>query len=117
MCSSDLGRQVIFNAIVIALMFSGTVTVISNYMVMAALGWIDSLLSIVVPAFSSTLGLYLMKQFMEQVIPDSLLEAARIDGASQWKIFWRIVMPNVKSGWLTLMLLSHLLVILSGATR
>ena len=47
-----------------------------------------------------------MKQFMEQVIPDSLLEAARIDGASQWKIFWRIVMPNVKSGWLTLMLLS-----------
>lgn len=100
------GRQVIFNAIVIALMFSGTVTVISNYMVMAALGWIDSLLSIVVPAFSSTLGLYLMKQFMEQVIPDSLLEAARIDGASQWKIFWRIVMPNVKSGWLTLMLLS-----------
>ena len=100
------GRQVIFNAIVIALMFSGTVTVISNYMVMAALGWIDSLLSIVVPAFSSTLGLYLMKQFMEQVIPDSLLEAARIDGASQWKIFWRIVMPNVKSAWLTLMLLS-----------
>ena len=100
------GRDIIFNTIVIALMFNGTVTVISNYMVMATLGWIDSLLSIVVPAFSSTLGLYLMKQFMEQVIPDSLLEAARIDGASQWKIFWRIVMPNVKSGWLTLMLLS-----------
>lgn len=46
-----------------------------------------------------------MKQFMEQ-LPDSLLEAARIDGASQWTIFWRIVMPNVKSAWLTLMLLS-----------
>lgn len=100
------GRDVIFNIIVMALMFNGTVTVISNYMVMATLGWIDSLLSIIVPAFASTLGLYLMKQFMEQVIPDSLLEAARIDGASQWKIFWRIVMPNVKSGWLTLMLLS-----------
>lgn len=100
------GRDVIFNIIVMALMFNGTVTVISNYMVMATIGWIDSLLSIIVPAFASTLGLYLMKQFMEQVIPDSLLEAARIDGASQWKIFWRIVMPNVKSGWLTLMLLS-----------
>lgn len=99
------GRQIVFNAIVIALMFSGTVTVISNYMVMAALGWIDSLLSIVVPAFSSTLGLYLMKQFMEQ-IPDSLIEAARIDGAAQWHIFWKIVMPNVKSAWLTLTLLS-----------
>ena len=57
------------------------------------------------PAFASSLGLYLMKQFMEQ-LPDSLLEAARIDGASQWTIFWRIVMPNVKSAWLTLMLLS-----------
>ena len=42
---------------------------------------------------------------MEQ-IPDSLIEAARIDGANQWLIFWRIVMPNVKAAWLTLILLS-----------
>ena len=100
------GRQVIFNAIVIALMFSGTVTVISNYMVMAALGWIDSLLSIVVPAFSSTLGLYLMKQFMETNIPDTLIEAAHIDGANEWVVFWRMVMPLVKPAWLTLIIFS-----------
>ena len=46
-----------------------------------------------------------MKQFIEQ-LPDSLLEAARIDGASQWQTFWKIVMPNVKAAWLTLFLLS-----------
>ena len=71
---------------------------------MANLGWIDTHLALIVPAFASSLGLYLMKQFMDP-FPDALLEAARIDGASQWYIFWRIVMPNVKPAWLTLMLL------------
>ena len=99
------GRGVLFGMIVIALMFNGTVTAIPNYVTMATLGWIDTYLPLIVPAFASSLGRYLMKQFMEQ-IPDALLEAARIDGASQWQIFWRIVMPNVKSAWLTLMLLS-----------
>ena len=99
------GRGLIFGMIVMALMFNGTVTAIPNYVTMAKLKWIDTYLPMIVPAFASSLGLYLMKQFMEQ-IPDALLEAARIDGASQWHIFWRIVMPNVKSAWLTLMLLS-----------
>jgi ABC-type glycerol-3-phosphate transport system permease component len=99
------GRNVLFNLIVLALMFNGTVTAIPNYITMASLRWINTYLALIVPAFAAPLGLYLMKQFMEQ-IPDALLEAARIDGASQWHIFWRIVMPNVKSAWLTLMLLS-----------
>ena len=99
------GKSVIFNMIVLSLMFNATVTAIPNYILMAKLHWIDSYLALIVPAFASPMGLYLMKQFMEQ-IPDSLLEAARIDGASGWKIFWQIVMPNVKSAWLTLMLLS-----------
>lgn len=99
------GRKIIFNMIVFSLMFNATVTTIPNYITMAKLGWVDSHLAIIVPAFASSLGLYLMKQFIEQ-IPDSLIEAARIDGASQWYTFWEIVMPNVKSAWLTLMLLS-----------
>lgn len=99
------GRNLIFNMIVLALMFNATVTAIPNYITMAKLHWIDTYLSLILPALASPMGLYLMKQFMEQ-IPDSLLEAARIDGASGWKTFWRIVMPNVKSAWLTLMLLS-----------
>src|SRR5690606_16680100 len=50
------------------------------------------------------LGLFLMKQFMEQ-LPDSMLEAAKIDGASEYRIYWTIVMPNVKPAWLTLLIL------------
>lgn len=99
------GRNIIFNMIVFSLMFNATVTTIPNYITMARLGWVDTHLSLIIPAFASSLGLYLMKQFIEQ-IPDSLIEAARIDGASQWYTFWYIVMPNVKSAWLTLMLLS-----------
>ena len=99
------GKNVLFNIVVLALMFNATVTNIPNYLVMTGLKWIDTYYALIVPAFGMPLGLYLMKQFMEQ-IPDSLLEAARIDGASQWKIFWRIVMPNVRSAWMTLLLLS-----------
>ncbi len=98
------GRDVIFNIIVLALMFNATVTAIPNYIIMAELKWINTYLALIVPSFATPLGLYLMKQFMEQ-IPDSLLEAARIDGAGQWRIFWRIAMPNVKAAWLTLTLL------------
>ena len=99
------GRKLLFNIIVFSLMFNATVTAIPNYLVMSKLQWIDTYAALIVPAFGMSLGLYLMKQFMEQ-IPDSLLEAARIDGANQWKTFWCIVMPNVKSAWMTLLLLT-----------
>lgn len=99
------GRKLIFNIIVFSLMFNTTVVAIPNYLIMSGLKWIDTYMALIVPALGSSLGLYLMKQFMEQ-IPDSLLEAARIDGANQWRIFWGIVMPNVKSAWMTLLLLS-----------
>ena len=91
--------------IVFSLMFTPAVTSIPTYMVMSTLGWIDSYLAIIVPAFGSTLGLYLIRQFMLGV-PNALLEAAKIDGASEWRIFWRIVMPQVKPAWLTAMIFS-----------
>ncbi len=99
------GSKILFQMIVFSLMFSAVVGQIINYITLAIFHWIDTYLALIIPACASSLGLYLMKQFIEQV-PDSLLEAARIDGAGQWTIFWHIVMPNVKSAWLTLMLLS-----------
>ena len=68
---------------------------------MTKLGWIDTYMSIIIPAFATPMGLFLMKQFMEQ-LPDSLMESARLDGATEWRVFWSIVMPNVKPAWLTL---------------
>ena len=89
-----------------ALMFNATVTQIPNFLIISEIGWIDTYWSLIIPAFAYPLGLYLMKQFMEQMIPDSILEAAQIDGANKWITFWRVAMPMVKPAWLTLIIFS-----------
>lgn len=99
------GRQFMFNVVVLSLMFAPQVTAIPNYLIMSRLGWVDTHSAIIVPAWASSLGLYLMKQFMDQV-PDSLLDAARIDGANEFRVFWQVVLPTVKPAWLTLIILS-----------
>ena len=97
-------KNVLFSMVVLSLMFSAAVTSIPNYMIITALGINNTYWAVIIPAFSSSLGLYLMKQFMEQ-IPDSILESARIDGASEYRIFFNVVMPNVKPAWFTLIIL------------
>ena len=98
------GSRGLSRIVVLSLMFSAQVTAIPNYMVMSWLGWINTHASIIVPALAFPLGLFLMQQFMQQ-IPDALLEAAKIDGANEYRIYWSIVMPNVKPAWLTLLIL------------
>jgi len=99
-----LGSKTLFSIVVLALMFSPHVTATPNYLIMSWLGWVNTHASIIIPALAFPLGLFLMKQFMEQ-IPDALIEAAKIDGANEYRIYWNIVMPNVKPAWLTLMIL------------
>lgn len=97
------GGKTFFNLVTVALMFSGYVTAIPNYLIINALGWIDTYWAIIIPSFAAPIGLFLMKQFMEG-LPMSLIEAAKIDGASEWTVFMKIVMPNVKPAWLTLII-------------
>lgn len=99
------GRNLIFWLVTTALMFSTHVTAIPNYLIMSKLHWLDTYFALIVPAVGKPMGLFLMKQFMEQ-IPDSLLEAARIDGSNEVSTFFRIAMPQVKPAWLTLMIFS-----------
>lgn len=99
------GGKAFFNVVVVALMFTGYVTAIPNYITMSRLHIIDTYFAIILPAFAAPLGLFLMKQFCEG-IPQSLIEAAKIDGANEWSVFIRIIMPNVKPAWLTLMIFS-----------
>lgn len=99
------GYKLCFKLIVLSLMFSATVTAIPNYLIMAKLGWIDTYAALIVPTLQSSLGIYLMKQFIDQ-IPDSLIEAARIDGAGDGRIYLSIIMPSVKPAWLTVIILS-----------
>ena len=94
------GSKFINQLIVYSLMFNATVTMIPNFLTIANLGFLDTQAAIIIPGFASTLGLYLMKNFMEQ-IPDSLLEAAQIDGAGYVRIHFKIVMPIVKPALVT----------------
>jgi len=100
------GRKLLFKMVTLALMFSAAVTSVPTYILMNKFRLLDTYWAIILPAAQSTLGLYLMKQFMEQLLPDALLEAARIDGAHEWLILFKIVMPIVKPAWLTLAVLS-----------
>ena len=95
------GKNLLFSMVVLSMMFSWTVTQIPQYMIISWLHINNTYAALVLPAWSFGIGLYLMKQFMEQ-LPDSLMESARLQGASEWQIFWKIVMPNVKPAWLTL---------------
>ena len=100
------GAKAVFKIIVFSLMFSSVVTQVPNYIIFAKLRLIDTFAAMLLPTFTTTLGLYLIKQFMESTIPDALLEAGRIDGAGELRIFFKIVMPLLKPAWMTLTILS-----------
>ena len=100
------GRGWIFQVIVLSLMINSTVTAIANFLTMSTLHWVDTYLAIIVPAWCTSLGLYLMKQFMESSVSDAVLESARLDGASEFYTFIKIAMPMVKPAWLTLIIYS-----------
>ncbi|MBQ7035756.1 MAG: carbohydrate ABC transporter permease [Clostridia bacterium] len=99
------GKKVIFNLVVWSLLFTGGVTDIPVYLVMSYLGVIDTYLAFWLPEISATMGIFLLKQNMAE-IPDAMIEAARIDGAGEWKILWSIAMPSIKPAWLTLAIFS-----------
>ena len=97
-------RGAIFSVIIYSLMFSTYVLGIPRFLVMSKMGMLDTYWALILPAMAGTLGLYLLKCFMDQM-PDSMLEAARIDGAGEFRILWSIVMPSIKPAWLTLVML------------
>lgn len=89
------GKKLINTLITTALMFTGAVTALPKYIVMSTLGFIDSYYALILPTFADTMGVFLCVQFLETV-PDTLLEAGKIDGAGEWRIFFNIVIPNIK---------------------
>jgi len=99
------GSKIFFQGVIITLMFSGAVTQIPLYLVMAKFRWIDTYLSVIFPAFAMPMGFFLLKQFID-TIPDTLLEAATIDGAKEFGIFMWIILPLIKPAWLTVMIFS-----------
>ncbi|MDC7235859.1 MAG: carbohydrate ABC transporter permease [Spirochaetales bacterium] len=99
------GAGFLFNIIVAALMFSPHTTQIARYLIVQKLGLLDTYGALIIPQLAVAYNLFLIKQFMEQV-PDSILEAARIEGATELRIWWRFIMPLTAPAWSTLAVLS-----------
>ncbi|MGW5864437.1 carbohydrate ABC transporter permease [Streptomyces sp. NPDC055239] len=101
------GKNKIFGLVLGALMVPGNLMLLPLFVLMSKLQLIDSYAALVLPFAAGAFGVFLMRQFM-QSIPDELLEAARMDGAGEWYIFWRIVMPLVKPALATLSIFTFL---------
>ena len=101
------GARLFFSIVISALMFSPQVTQIPRYLIVDRLSLIDTFGGLIIPNLAGAYGLFLMKQFMEQ-LPNELLEAAKVDGAPEWMIFWRVVMPLVRPAWITLLIFSFI---------
>ncbi|MBR1823821.1 MAG: carbohydrate ABC transporter permease [Ruminococcus sp.] len=97
------GSKLINGIIVVALLYQSNVIYIMQYIVMAKLGLIDSPLALILPSIASPMGLFLMRQSISQ-IPDSIIEAAKVDGAGLFRICWQIVIPNQKPALMTLII-------------
>jgi ABC-type glycerol-3-phosphate transport system permease component len=101
------GAKLFFNIVIATLMFAPEVTQIPRYLIVNEFHLIDTYAGLILPLLAGSYGMFLMKQFMEQ-LPVEIIEAAKVDGASEWTIFWKIVMPLVRPAWITLILLSFI---------
>ncbi len=110
------GRVAMFKMIQWSLMISSTITGITNFFIFVWLDWLNTYWISIIPVWASTLGLYLMKQFIDANVSDEMIEAARIDGAGELRIYWQIVMPLVKPAWLTLLVTTFQSVWNAGAS-
>jgi ABC-type glycerol-3-phosphate transport system permease component len=95
------GRDAVFKLYLATMMVPGVVTMIPNYTLMVKLQMLDSYVGLIVPASFSALGTFMMRQFM-LTIPSSLEEAAHIDGATPWRVYWDVILPLSRPGLIVL---------------
>lgn len=86
------GRNILFWVTLSTMMVPGAVTLVPNYVIMAKLGWVDTYLPLIVPGISDAFGVFLMTQFFK-ALPRDYEDAARIDGASWFRVFWKVMLP------------------------
>ncbi|MRG60056.1 ABC transporter permease subunit [Agromyces sp. CFH 90414] len=101
------GRGIVFSVIVATLLIPPVILIIPNYLIVGNLGWLNSLVAIIIPTAAGAFGVFFMRQFFLS-LPAELEEAAIIDGANRWEIFLKIILPLSKPAMATLALLAFL---------
>jgi multiple sugar transport system permease protein len=101
------GKKIVFGMIVATLFVPPVILVIPNYLIVGKLYWLDTLIAIIVPTAASAFGVFFLRQFFIG-LPLELEEAARLDGANRWQVFWKVVLPLSRPALVTLAMLSFL---------
>jgi multiple sugar transport system permease protein len=101
------GRRIVFGTVIATLFVPAVVFLVPNYLIVNKLGWLDSLWAITVPSAGGAFGVFFLRQFFSS-LPRELEEAAVLDGANQWQVFWRVVLPLARPGLATLTVLAFL---------
>lgn len=101
------GRKLLFGLVIATLFVPPIILIVPNYQIVSYLGWLDSLAAIIIPGAAGAFGVFFMRQFFS-ALPRDLLDAAAVDGANDWQIFRRIVLPLSKPALATLTVLSFL---------
>lgn len=95
------GRNTLFMVLLASMMIPGQVTMIPGFLLLKNLGWLDTYAGLIVPGIAGAFGIFFLRQYM-LTLPDELFDAARVDGATEMGIFWRIVLPLAKPALATL---------------
>ncbi|MFY1698097.1 MULTISPECIES: carbohydrate ABC transporter permease [unclassified Solwaraspora] len=96
------GRNTLFLIVVLTMTVPTQLAVVPQYLIMSRFNWVDTLQALIVPGLVSAFGIFWMRQHIGNVVDDELMNAARVDGATTWQIFWRIAFPVVRPAALIL---------------
>lgn len=109
-------KKTITNGVVIAILFRPEVTSVPMYILMVKTHLIDNYWALILPAMSSSFGVFLLQQFLDNV-PNDIIEAARIDGASEFTIYRKLIMPMLKPAWMTVVIFTFISIWNTTATQ
>ncbi|BCJ40597.1 sugar ABC transporter permease [Actinoplanes ianthinogenes] len=98
------GKGFVFNVILAGVLVPGVILAIPQYLLLARVGLTNTYWAVLLPSFISPYGIYLARIFAAAAVPGEILEASRIDGASDWRTFLRVVMPMMRTGLVTVFL-------------
>ncbi len=101
------GQRVLFGLVLVTFMVPFEVIVLPLYLVVRSMGWLDSYRALVAPAVPDAFSIFLIRQFLAK-LPQDMFDAARVDGASWWSLYWRIALPNARPALVTASLLLFL---------
>jgi ABC-type glycerol-3-phosphate transport system permease component len=90
------GKTLLFNIVLGSLLVPFAVLLIPLFVLITRIGWADSFLALIVPWMAPAYGIFLMRQYIVQAVPDELIDAGRVDGASEFRVFWSLVLPLVR---------------------